>query len=87
MHIQKVGDNNRSIALKEISLKRGNLNSDDVFIIDLGTTIYQWNGKNSCHGEKFNAAQYVQKLRNDRNGKAKFEIQSIYENSDSTKTV
>lgn len=33
----------KQIAVNEISFKRGNLNSEDVFIVDLGLRIFQVN--------------------------------------------
>jgi len=61
----------KNIQIKEIAAKRGNLNSDDVFIIDSFYELYQFNGKNADKDEKFKAAQYVQKLKSDRCGKVK----------------
>lgn len=63
------GTTPKNITIKEISAKRGNLNSDDVFIIDNYSEVYQYNGKNADKDEKFKAAQYVQGLKSDRCGK------------------
>ncbi|VDP75742.1 unnamed protein product [Echinostoma caproni] len=41
------------IELSEVSFSRKSLNSDDVFILDLGTKMYQWNGKNASKDERF----------------------------------
>ena len=48
-HIEKQED--KKITCVQKSLKKGNLESDDVFIIDNGLTIYQFNGK-SCSAGK-----------------------------------
>lgn len=64
----------KKTSVKEIPMKRGNLNSDDVFIIDLGMQIYQYNGETCNKDEKFNATQYVYKLRSQRGGKPNLEI-------------
>ncbi|XP_057308091.1 gelsolin-like protein 2 [Hydractinia symbiolongicarpus] len=69
---QVVGER-KNIAIKQIPMKKGNLNSDDVFIFDLGLEIYQYNGKNANKDEKFKATQYVQKLKSER-GKAELEV-------------
>lgn len=69
---QVVGER-KNIAIKQIQMKKGNLNSDDVFIFDLGLEIYQYNGKNANKDEKFKATQYVQKLKAER-GKAELEV-------------
>lgn len=70
---QVVGER-KKIAVKEIPLKKGNVNSDDVFIFDLGLEIYQLNGENANKDEKFRATQYVQQLKSARGGKAVLEV-------------
>ncbi|XP_061186302.1 gelsolin-like protein 2 [Saccostrea echinata] len=50
------------------------LDSGDVFILDLGLTIYQWNGKGSNKDERMKAMQYILKLKDERNGKARSEV-------------
>ncbi|XP_062600966.1 gelsolin-like protein 2, partial [Saccostrea cucullata] len=50
------------------------LDSLDVFILDLGLTIYQWNGKGSNKDERMKAMQYILKLKDERNGKARSEV-------------
>lgn len=62
------GDKKR-VVVKEIPCKLGNLNSGDVYILDLGLQIYTWNGKECNKDEKFRAVQYVQELKSNRNGK------------------
>lgn len=76
MHVQKTG--NRKIVCTEVSLKKGNLKSEDVFIIDNGETIYQWNGNACSHDEKFKAAQEVGKMKSSRGGT---KVTTIEENS------
>eukprot|EP00916_Digyalum_oweni_P002067 GHVL01003862.1.p1 GENE.GHVL01003862.1~~GHVL01003862.1.p1 ORF type:complete len:368 (+),score=31.17 GHVL01003862.1:407-1510(+) len=64
----------RNIEVKEVPLCKDRLKSDDVFILDLGLTIYQWNGKGSNKDERFKAMQYVQELKSERNGRAETEV-------------
>lgn len=64
---------NKRISVTEVSLKKANYSDDDVFVLDLGNTIYQINGANSTHDEKYAAAQEVNKLLGER-GKAKKDI-------------
>jgi len=64
---------NKRITVKEVSLKKANYSEDDVFILDLGNSIYQINGANSTHDEKYAAAQEVNNLLGSR-GKAKKSI-------------
>ena len=49
--------------MKEVQLSRNSLDSSDVFILDLGLEIYQWNGKTCNKDEKFKAVQYLQTLK------------------------
>ena len=65
------GTTPKDIVVKEISPKQGNLNSDDVFIIDTFFELYQYNGENADKDEKFRAVQYVQQLKDERGGKVK----------------
>lgn len=65
-HVKKQA--NKKITCTEVPLKRGNLTSDDVFIIDNGLNIYQWNGSSCSHDEKFKAAAEVDKLEGKRKG-------------------
>jgi len=62
------------VAVKEVPRSLGYLDSTDVFILDLGLRIIQWNGKSSNKNEKFKALQYVQDLEAQRNGKARKEV-------------
>jgi len=60
-HVEKQPD--KKITCVEKPLKKGNLEDDDVFIIDNGETIYQWNGTKSTADEKFKAAAYISKMK------------------------
>jgi len=75
-HVKK--QSARRIACTEVSLKKSNLTSEDVFIIDTGAVIYQWNGSKCSHDEKFKAAQELTKLKSQR-GKSRTE--TLEENS------
>lgn len=72
-HIEKQEVGNRTITCNEIPNKIGNLESDDVFIIDNGTTIYQFNGKVSSADEKFKAAAMITTMKEGRKGNVKIE--------------
>ena len=49
--------------MKEVTFSRKSLDSSDVFILDLGLEIYQWNGKTCNKDEKFKAVQYLQQIK------------------------
>jgi len=68
-HIEKQEDKN--ITVVEKSMKKGNLESDDVFVIDNGLTIYQFNGKDCTRDEKFKAAVVIQNMKEGRKGNVK----------------
>jgi len=59
------------IRTTQVDLKRESLNSTDVFVLDLGLKIYQFNGGKSSPLEKSKVAQYCVKLEGERNGLAK----------------
>lgn len=63
-HVKK--ESRSKITCTQISMKKGNLKSEDVFIIDIGSNIYQWNGSNCSADEKFKAAQEVDKIQSKR---------------------
>lgn len=49
--------------MREVPLNKHSLDSSDVFILDLGLTIYQWNGKTANKDERLKAVQYVQQMK------------------------
>jgi len=70
---QVVGEK-KQIAITQVPLKRGNLNSEDVFILDMGLRIFQFNGETATKDEKFKATQYVNQMRSERQGKPRLDI-------------
>jgi len=62
-HVKKEG---KRINCTQVSMKRGNLKSEDVFIVDIGLTIYQWNGSSCSADEKYKAAGEVDKIQSKR---------------------
>jgi len=62
----------RNVRVAQVERKASCLNHGDVFILDLGLTLYQWNGKDANKYEKFKALELITKIKNDeRGGKAK----------------
>ena len=53
----------KGVTVKEVAYSRRSLDSSDVFILDLGLEIYQWNGKTCNKDEKFKAVQYTQQIK------------------------
>ncbi|XP_050412421.1 gelsolin-like protein 1 [Patella vulgata] len=64
----------RRVEVTEIPLCKSRITQDDVFILDLGLKIYQYNGDNSSKDERFKAMQYCQNLESERNGRAKADV-------------
>jgi len=58
----------RNITCTEVPLSKNRLNPDDVFILDMGVRIFQWNGEGSNGMERIKAAQFVQQLESDHKG-------------------
>ncbi|GFR76311.1 gelsolin [Elysia marginata] len=63
----------KSVTVKQVAMKRSTVTSDDVFILDKGLEIYQWNGANCNKDEKYKAVQYIQQIKSDRGGKPQVE--------------
>jgi len=53
----------------EVPLERDSLNSGDVFILDTGLTLYQWNGTKSNPFERNKAAALLEAIVSERDGK------------------
>lgn len=70
LHFSGVKNN---ITVTEVPLSKSSLNSGDVFILDLGKTLYQWNGSGSSGNERVKAAQFLSGLKGER-GNAAYEV-------------
>jgi gelsolin len=61
-----VGQNNRDVRIIEVPASVDSLNGGDVFVLDAGKTIYQWNGHKSGIFEKSKAGWLTRKLDDER---------------------
>jgi len=61
----------KNIRVTQVKMERDSLNSEDVFILDAGLKIYQFNGAKAPPLEKMKATQMCVALENERNGHAK----------------
>ncbi|KAF9205031.1 hypothetical protein BGZ49_004545, partial [Haplosporangium sp. Z 27] len=61
-----LGAHKSTVVVKEVS--KDYINSGDVFIVDTGKVLYQWNGKDSSGVEKVKAAEYAHGIEADRAG-------------------
>ncbi|WAR25024.1 GELS1-like protein [Mya arenaria] len=60
--------------LLQVPLNKKSLNSDDVFILDAGTTVWQFNGNNASPFEKARSMEFLQNIEGERAGHAKGEV-------------
>lgn len=61
--MMQLSDASGTLEFKEISkgkIAKGDLNSDDVFIVDVGNEVYAWIGKGASDDEKKKALHYAQ---------------------------
>jgi len=64
----------KKVRVTQVPLERASLNEGDVFILDSGVKIFQWNGKSAGATEKGKGAQVSRALSDDRQGKAKVHV-------------
>lgn len=64
----------RKVRVTEVELSHKSLNSGDVFILDAGLKIYQWNGTKSGPQEKMKGAQLCRALADERKGLPKIQV-------------
>jgi gelsolin len=62
------------VRVTEVPLKCDSLNEGDVFILDGGLKIWQWNGSKAAIAEKRKAQEVLNGLKEERNGKPKSKI-------------
>lgn len=59
----------KNVRVKEVEKNASSLNTGDVFILDNGMTLHQWNGSKAGMREKTRAAQLVRAFDSERGGK------------------
>uniref|UniRef100_A0A1I8JDM4 Gelsolin n=1 Tax=Macrostomum lignano TaxID=282301 RepID=A0A1I8JDM4_9PLAT len=64
----------QNIVVWEVSKSRKSLDNTDVYILDLGDRAIQWNSSGANKNERFKAAQYLQGLKSERNGRLSCEV-------------
>jgi gelsolin len=69
----------KNVRVVEVPLSAASLNSGDVFILDLGLAVHQWNGKQSNVAERNKAAQLVRAIDDERGSKVAV---SVHEEGD-----
>jgi gelsolin len=79
LHFSGAGKN---VVVTQVPAAKSRLNSGDVFILDMGLTIYQWNGSGASAFEKNKGSQFINNIKAERSGK-KIDIHVLEENSTS----
>jgi len=69
----------QNVRVNQVALSGASLNSGDVFILDLGNELIQWNGSRSSLFEKMRASQVVHAIKDERGGRPEA---SIYDEGD-----
>merc|ERR1711991_698412 len=62
------------VRVVEVDISHKSLNSDDVFVLDKGLDLYQWQGKDCGMMERAKAAQLVRAIDDDRKGLAEIHV-------------
>lgn len=60
----------KNVVATQVPATKSRLDSGDVFILDLGMKIYQWNGSGANGFEKNKAMSFVNEIKEERSGKA-----------------
>jgi len=70
MHIK----GKKIVRVQEVALALSSLNEGDVFVLDNGLELIQWNGPEAAISEKRKGMEVVQNIREERLGKARVEV-------------
>jgi len=65
------GKSEKCVRVKEVPCAATSLNDGDVFLLDCGMQIFQWNGKSAGLFEKRKGMSTIEALKKERNGKPK----------------
>lgn len=63
-----------NLTIREVPLSKKSLNSEDVFILDAGCTVWQFNGNTASPFEKARSMEFLQNIESERCGKTKGEV-------------
>lgn len=65
----------RNVRVAQVEVSHKSLNRGDVFILDIGLTLYQWNGQKASKAERAKGLDVIRDIRDkERGGKAKIII-------------
>jgi gelsolin len=69
----------KHIELTEVTFSKQAIDSDDVFVLDMGKTVYQWNGNGANKDERFQASLYLRHLEDERLGRCQALVVDEYD--------
>jgi len=72
----------KTVRVTEVALSSDSLNQGDVFILDAGLKVWQWNGSQAAISEKRKAQEVLNGIKEERLGKAKSKIIDSTEDDD-----
>lgn len=58
----------RQVRCQQVKLEAASMNEGDVFILDMGLKMYQWNGKDANKYEKFKGLEMMKKINDSERG-------------------
>jgi len=64
----------KKVRVTEVEKSHKSLNSGDVFVLDLGLKLFQWNGSKAGPMEKMKGAQLTRAISDERKGQAKIQV-------------
>lgn len=67
-----------NLVVREVPADVSSLIAGDVYILDKGTKLWQFNAKSSAGKERFKAAEFVQSLANERQGQCEVTVYGKY---------
>jgi len=71
LHVKGKGNN---IRVNEVELSHKSLNSGDVFILDAGLKVFQWNGRSGGPTEKNRGSALARAIKDEREGRSKLTV-------------
>eukprot|EP00823_Brevimastigomonas_motovehiculus_P008431 TRINITY_DN7717_c0_g1_i1.p1 TRINITY_DN7717_c0_g1~~TRINITY_DN7717_c0_g1_i1.p1 ORF type:complete len:463 (+),score=155.86 TRINITY_DN7717_c0_g1_i1:17-1405(+) len=72
MHVK--GRTEQSVVVKEVPIEKKSMNEGDVFVLDLGLQLIQWNGRSANVMEKRKGADFCKDVDAQRNCKTKIRV-------------
>ena len=69
-----VKGNMKKLVVRQVDIHTDSMNSGDVFILDLGTEVLQWNGTSAAAWEKNKANELCRQMSDQRHGKCKTQV-------------